>query len=147
MVGERSFSKERKLLNAISTLKRAAGIPNSAMEKDGDYKELPTLFEIYVPDAKSADILSNLLYQCVIETSVKQAEAKNKTADLEYERHNASFDVRIEKQGREYKIVLREMPESYLSLAETINKKAKSLIAPDNNPRLLKKPKGYDMGF
>jgi len=147
VVGERSFSKERKLLNAISTLKRAAGIPNSATEKDGDYKELPTLFEIYVPDSKSADILSNLLYQCVLETSVRKAEAKSKPVDMEYERSMASSDVRIQRHGREFKIVLQEMPDSYLSLAEAINKKAKSLIAPDKNYRLAKKPKGYDIGF
>jgi hypothetical protein len=145
MVGQRSFAKERKLVNAVSTLKRAAGIPNSATKQDGDYKELLTLFEIYVPDSKSADILSNLLHQCVVETYVRKAEARNKPLDMEDYRHSASFDVRVEKDGREYKIILREMPESYLLLAETINKKAKSLIAPDKNPRLLKRPIGYDM--
>lgn len=147
MVGQRSYSKERKLLNAISTLKRAAGIPNSATKKDGDYKELPTLFEIYVPDSKSADILSNLLYHCVIELYVRRAEASNKPVNMAHVRIHASSDVKIEKHGREFKIVLREMPPSYLALAETINKKARSLIAPDKNPRLLKKPRGYDIAF
>lgn len=145
MVGERSYSKERKLLNAISSLKRAAGIPNSATEKDGDYKELPTLFEIYVPDSTSAEILSNLLFECSVECGIQRAKALNRPVDLEDIRVTAKYDVRLEKQGREFKIILREMPDSYLLLTETINKKVQSLIAPDSNPRLLKRPRGYDM--
>jgi uncharacterized UPF0160 family protein len=145
MVGDRRYAKERKLLNAISTLKRAAGIPNSATEKDGDYKELPTLFEIYVPDSQSADILANLFLECLMETAERNAKANNKKFDSEYTRAYNLTNVRIQKHGREFKVVLQEMSDSYLTLAQTINKKALSLIAPDKNPRTMKRPLGLDV--
>jgi hypothetical protein len=145
VVGERSYSKERKLLNAISTLKRAAGIPNSARERDGDYKELPGHFEIFVPDSNSADILSNLICQSWVE--VIGDKAKTHGWSEEHTRiHCSNIYAKAEKQDQDIRIVISILPDEMIPLAETLNKKARSLIAPDKNPRLLKKPRGYDFG-
>lgn len=148
MVGERSYSKERKLLNAISTLKRAAGIPNSAKHKDGDYKELPGLFEIYVPDSNSADILANLICQSRIELVDEKAKMYNWSEEEIRIRHSTAYQItKVERDNQDFRLLITVAPDEIIQLTEKIDKKARSLIAPDKNPRLLKKPKGYEIGF
>jgi hypothetical protein len=129
MVGKRGTSKAQGILDAISTLKRVTGTPNSQANADECQPE--GLLLIHTNDHDSALVLANLLSQSLMKirghTEKYWSNPKNSGEFHDYVKV-------ISGENNEYRIHAVCPPSWFSLLTDNINQKAQSLIAPDKNP-------------
>lgn len=119
---------KQKVLESVSSLKRATGIPDSPKFPDAFSKHLSCELDVYTTDRDSAYILSNLIEQSLMSAMGKTDERKN-AKENEKRGHSAS-KIRELKDGH-YVVEVYFPPLFLLAMADRISEKAQSLIAPD----------------
>ena|ERR1700735_2103893 len=128
MVGKRPVSDERKLLDAISTLKRITGTPNLPDKKDDRNT-------VFTSDYESAVVMANLLSQCLLKVTghTEKFWSKGEHPRTAPDWHES---VKIVEDGNQrYRIIFRLAPVLHSRMAEHVNEKAQRLIAPDKPQR------------
>jgi hypothetical protein len=136
MAGKRAVSDEKKLFDAISTLKRVTGTPNSNIEPG--HQITPGRYCVRTTDYESALIMANLISQCIMnlyghtEKFWGRADAQGQPRP-----HGGLFtETKVINDGNnEYRINFSFPVHSMGRLADNINEKAQSLIAPDKPSR------------
>src|SRR5580693_3819448 len=116
---------QKKVLDAVSSLKRATGCPDSPKLKDAFVEDSTNLINIYTTDHDSANILSNAVSQCV---SQARGVTNERKLVKEEEKHAYSLAEIIPVKGGAFKVVIDCPPAFTLALADRINEKAQSLI-------------------
>jgi hypothetical protein len=135
MAGKRLVSNERKLLDAISTLKRVTGTPDSNIEPDHKYEKCGGYFCVRTTDHDSALLMANLISQCVMGLYGHTERYWSKTDPVTgHKIHGGGLheDVVIVDDGNnQYRVNISVMLNGIGELADAINKKAQDLIAPN----------------
>jgi hypothetical protein len=128
--GRRTVSNEQKLLDAISTLKRVTGVPNSKTKTDECHPE--GRIQVYTTDLDSAQILSNLISQSLMKVRGHTEKYWSKP-----ERFGEFHDlIKIHPtEDKEYRVYLSYPPIWTRAFIENINEKTQLLTAPDNRKR------------
>jgi hypothetical protein len=131
MGGKREKSDSQKVLDAVSTLKRVAGIPNSPGKQDEQPKSIPGFFEVHIPDYESGVILANLISQSILKSSghtEKYWSNKNRWWGLQDQ-------VKLIQDGDDTCRIVFQVPLHITKrVAECLNDTAQNLIMPDKKP-------------
>lgn len=126
--------EERKILDAISTLKRVTGTPNSKAKRD-IVSNTDGLALVYTTDYDSAVIVLNLLSKSAIKASGHTEKFLRDPKRMI--RHICDVDQSmISCEGKDcYKIIFYFHPSWKSRLADAIGHTVRTLIAPDEPRR------------
>jgi hypothetical protein len=127
MAGKREKSDSQKVLDAVSTLKRVAGISHSPTKEDGHFERSPGLFEVFIPDYESGVILANLISQSLLKSTGHTEKYFSKSRW-----DNIHDQVRLQQRGAGDCRIVFDVPLHLTKrAAECLNETAQNLIAPD----------------
>lgn len=113
-----------KLLTAVSSLKRAAGIPDSAWRRD--ITEEDNYYSLYTSDLESVHILCNLMGQLLIAPHTEKYYSTREDSDPRY------FLTMDKLDSDTYEVRFAVLDTEVRQLTERVKKLTQKLIAPDS---------------
>ena len=123
---------EEKVVAAVSSLKRANGIPDSPKFKDTMNEKHTSDVDVFTSDLDSAQILGNVLSQCVL---VAMGKTNEKKFTKEEERHCYRMAEITPLEGGNFRVRIDCPVKFRLKFADRVLERVQALIAPDKPRR------------